>query len=131
MDHDHAHGCAQIRVASEFVGGRKSDQHRKERERRCRAHVDKGGNACHGRKEVDDRFARHEQSLGCQDVVEAHEQTAGNDGRDDRDKDVREYFHGPHERIAFFGILLLNRTAAGTGKSGLFKHFVCDKIHGA
>ena len=106
-------------------GRRETDEHRQESEWRIGEDIDHRRQIAELWKHVDDGLSAFEH-CGGEDVVDAHEQTAGDDGRDDRDEDVGEHLDETLYRaaLAFFGFI---RRAVCNG-SDLFLDLIADEV---
>ena len=125
--HGGAHRGTQVGVAAEALGGGEADEHGQRGEGRGGHQVDERVVVGHHREHLDDGLFA-EEPLGGEDRVEGHEETAGDQGGEDRDEDVRDHLDEAGEDVAaglgfFLGLVLGDLAHAVVGD-----HVVVDLV---
>ena len=121
VHHDHAEHRAEVGVAAENAGGREGDEDGEEDEGRVGEGIDHLRQSCPLRVGLYQRFALDDEVMRGEDVVQPHQQTAGDDGGDDGDEDVGKGFDEALHQVAFrraevFGFLGADLFDAGDVK---------------
>ena len=100
MHHDHAKHRAEVGVAAEDAGGGEGDEDGEEDEGRVGEGVDHFRQPRPLRVGLNQRFAFDDEVVRGEDVVQPHQQTAGDDGGDDGDEDVGQGFDEALHEVA-------------------------------
>ena len=100
VHHDHAEHRAEVGVAAEDAGGGEGDEDGEEDEGRVGEGVDHLCQPRPLRVGLYQRFALDDEVVRGEDVVQPHQQNAGDDGGDDGDEDVRQGFDEALQQVA-------------------------------
>ena len=118
MNHNHTDDGAQEKVASKSPGGTDGDQNGQEYESRVAEQMDDriGSGFRHGRPYIGQTFQQ------------SHKKSAGDDGRNNGNKNITQRLDGTLKRILLFGCRLLHFVFAGLADAGQFDELVVNLI---
>ena len=131
VHHDHAEDGAEEGVAAEDACRREGDEDGQEDEGGVGEGVDHFRQPRPLRVGLNQGFAFDDEVVCGEDVVKAHQQTAGDDGGDDGDEDVRQGLDEALQQVAFGRAEVFGFLGADLFDAGDVEQFGGDFVHSA